>query len=150
MLQPILDGLRRPYLFFPGLREKLHRSERGWIAQLQRSARCGASLAYVFNRALAIQKQERERGEKRSGCAKLCGLLTGWRCMSETSWLREIHSQVLQQSLRNLEAGWQRPFESLKQFKTGHAPGSEHRGGACAVPSLLFFARSGPQLILRQ
>ena len=38
------------------------------------------SARYVFNRALAMQNQEREAtGRKRSGYAALCRMLTAWR-----------------------------------------------------------------------
>jgi putative transposase len=51
---------------------------------------------YVFNQALAMQNEERERtGRKLSGYATLCKLLTGWRHDPETAWLAEAQRQTL-------------------------------------------------------
>ncbi|HKE27837.1 MAG TPA: transposase [Bryobacteraceae bacterium] len=78
------------------------------------------SARYVFNRALAIQNQEREStGRKQSGYAALCRMLTEWRNDPETAWLGEAPVHATQQALRNLEAAWSRHFESLKKLGLG-------------------------------
>jgi putative transposase len=78
------------------------------------------SARYVFNRALAIQNQEREStGRKRSGYAALCRMLTAWRNDPQTAWLAEAPVHTTQQALRNLEAAWSRHFESLGKRTRG-------------------------------
>ena len=56
----------------------------------QRSMRRFAgSCRYVFNKALAVQKDRHDRGEKKLGYAGLCKLLTEWRNSVETAWLTD-------------------------------------------------------------
>jgi putative transposase len=82
--------------------------------------RFAGSARYVFNRALAIQNQERDKnGRKISGYAALCRMLTEWRNDPKTGWLREAPVHTGQQALRNLESAWARHFESLKKLKRG-------------------------------
>src|SRR6516164_2055749 len=62
------------------------------------------SARSVFNRALAIQNQEREKtGRQRSGYAALCKMLTTWGNDPRTAWLGEAPVHPLQQALRNRE-----------------------------------------------
>ena len=78
------------------------------------------SARYVFNRALAIQNQERQAtGRKRSGYAALCRMLTAWRNDPPTAWLAEAPVHTTQQALRHLEAAWSRHFESLGKRTRG-------------------------------
>jgi putative transposase len=89
--------------------------------QQERKMRQFAGAArYVFNRALAIQKEECENtGRKLSGYAALCRMLTGWRRDSDTSWLGDCSVHVLQQSLRDLEGAWAKHFNSLGKLTRG-------------------------------
>jgi putative transposase len=41
--------------------------------------RFAGSCRFVFNKALALQKERYEHGEKKLGYAGLCKLLTEWR-----------------------------------------------------------------------
>jgi putative transposase len=85
--------------------------------QMRRFAGCAR---FVFNRALAIQNQERSlAGRKLSGYAALCRMLTAWRNDPETGWLSEAPVHTSQQALRNLESAWSRHFDSLKKVKRG-------------------------------
>lgn len=78
----------------------------------------------VFNKALALQKEAHERGDKKPGYAALCKLLTGWRHASETLWLAEAPTHPLQQALKDLERAWTNFFAgraALPRFKKrGH------------------------------
>ena len=74
----------------------------------------------VFNKALALQKEAHERGDKKPGYAALCKLLTGWRHASETLWLAEAPTHPLQQALKDLERAWANFFAGrtkLPRFK---------------------------------
>jgi putative transposase len=66
---------------------------------------------YVYNRGLALQQEFYELTETHAGYADLCAVLTGWKQDLETAWLNAMPSQALQQSLKNLESGWQRYFD---------------------------------------
>lgn len=65
--------------------------------------RFAGSCRFVFNKALALQKERYDQGEKKLGYAGLCTLLIKWKAIAETEWLAETPSQTLQQSLKDLE-----------------------------------------------
>src|SRR5215471_5939502 len=88
--------------------------------QQRKMRQFAGSARYVFNRALAIQNQEREStGRKRSSYAALCRMLTGWRNDPQTAWLAEAPVHTTQQALRNLASAWSRHFESLGKRTLG-------------------------------
>jgi putative transposase len=76
--------------------------------------RFAGSCRYVYNRALTLQKERCERGEKRLGYAGLCKELTSWR--NEASWLKASHSQTLQQALKDLDRAYRNFFEKRAAF----------------------------------
>lgn len=78
--------------------------------------RFAGSCRFVFNKALALQKQRYEQGEKRLGYAGLCKLLTEWRNSPETAWLADAPVHPLQQSLRNLERAYGNFFAKRADF----------------------------------
>jgi putative transposase len=71
---------------------------------------------FVFNRALALQKERYERGEKKLGYAALCQLLTQWRNVPETPWLADAPTHPLQQALKDLERAYQNFFARRAHF----------------------------------
>jgi putative transposase len=68
--------------------------------------RFAGSCRFVFNKALAVQKERYERGEKKHGYAGLCKLLTEWRNGTETPWLKDAPTHPLQQTLKDLERAY--------------------------------------------
>ena len=63
---------------------------------------CGCSR-YVYNRGLAWLIEQREQNpEFRFSYFALTNLLTQWKQEEDKKWLAECHSQVLQQSLKDL------------------------------------------------
>jgi putative transposase len=78
--------------------------------------RCAGSCRFVFNRALALQKERYERGEKKLGYAGLCKELTGWRNGSETPWLADAPVHPLQQALKDLERAYANFFAKRTDF----------------------------------
>ena len=52
--------------------------------QQRRMLRFAGSCRFVFNKALALQKERYEQGEKKLGYTGLCKELTAWRNGSET------------------------------------------------------------------
>jgi len=89
--------------------------------------RFAGSLRWVWNAAIAEQRRRREAGEKFAGHAAMCKWLTAWRHAPETAWLAEAPIHPLQQTLRRLEAAFQRFFAGqggYPRFKRrGQEPG---------------------------
>ena len=83
------------------------------------------SARFVFNRALALQKEFFELSGAHISYADLCAVLVDWKQSKETDWLNEAPSQALQQSLKNLDAAWLRRFDSLKKLKRGQISRTE-------------------------
>ena len=84
--------------------------------QARSMRRFAGSSRFVFNKALATQKSLYEGGEKKLGYAGLCKELTAWKSQPETLWLSETHSQVLQQSLKDLERAYKNFFDKRADF----------------------------------
>lgn len=69
---------------------------------------CGCSR-FVFNRALAYQNEQYKTDKTfKITYAKLTSLLPSWK--HELYWLKDCHSQVLQQSLKDLERAFKNFF----------------------------------------
>ena len=66
---------------------------------------------FVWNKALALEKETYETEGKRLGYCKLAGLLREWKKEESTSFLSEAHSQILQQSLKDLDRAYKNFFE---------------------------------------
>ena len=62
--------------------------------------RFAGACRFVFNQALALQKERYARGEKKLGYAQLCKALTAWRHDAQTAWLAEAPAHPLQQTLK--------------------------------------------------
>ncbi|WP_256990375.1 RNA-guided endonuclease InsQ/TnpB family protein [Burkholderia sp. HI2714] len=83
----------------------------------QHSMRCFAGACrFVFNKALAVQKERYDRGEKNLSYAGLCKLLTDWRNGTETPWLKDAPIHPLQQSLKDLEQAYTNFFAKRADF----------------------------------
>lgn len=84
--------------------------------QQRNMRRFAGSCRFVFNKALALQKERYERGEKKLGYAALCKLLTEWRNGSDTPWLADAPIHPLQQTLKNLERAYSNFFAKRADF----------------------------------
>ena len=87
------------------------------IAKMRQFAGC---CRLVWNRALALEKETYEETGKRLGYNKLAGLLVEWKKEDVTAFLKDAHSQILQQTLRNLDKAYLNFFEKrakLPKFK---------------------------------
>lgn len=78
--------------------------------------RFAGSCRFVFNQALALQKERHAQGEKKLGYAGLCKLLTEWRNSTETAWLADAPVHPLQQSLKDLERAYANFFAKRADF----------------------------------
>ena len=75
---------------------------------------CGCSR-FVFNRALAWQNEQYEQDNSfKFSYTKIANLLPQWK--KELIWLKECHSQVLQQSLKDLENAFKNFFQQRSDF----------------------------------
>ena len=80
---------------------------------------------FVWNEMLAHNEQRRECGEKRLGYKAMCEYLVHLK--SEYPFLCEVHSQPLQQTLKDLATAYQRAFDPklpsrLPRFKKRGRP----------------------------
>ena len=66
--------------------------------QMQRFVGC---CRFVFNKALALQKERYAQGQSKLSYADMCRQLTQWRHDKDTLWLALAPSQALQQSNQN-------------------------------------------------
>lgn len=86
--------------------------------------RFAGSCRFIFNKALALQQENREAGKKFIGYVAMTKLLTEWRHSSETKWLSESPCSSQQQSLKDLERAFKNFFEKRASFpkfkKRGH------------------------------
>ena len=84
--------------------------------QAQQMRRFADACRFVYNKALALQKERYERGEKKLRYAELSKLLTEWRNSAETAWLAEVPFAPLQQKLRDLERAYKNFFAKHANF----------------------------------
>lgn len=84
--------------------------------------RFAGSCRFVYNNALALQKERYERGEKKLGYTGLCKLLTEWRNGAAlpggrtAPWLAEAPVHPLQQALKDLERAYSNFFAKRANF----------------------------------
>jgi putative transposase len=84
--------------------------------QQRQMRRFAGSCRFVFNKALALQKERHEQGEKKLGYAGLCKLLTEWRNSADTAWLADAPVHPLQQSFKDLERAYANFFAKRAAF----------------------------------
>src|SRR5487761_343502 len=104
-------------------------------AQRRLMRRFAGSCRYVYNRALALQRERYERGEKKLGYAGLCKELTAWRNHPGTGWLADAHSQALQQALKDLEQAYANFFAKRARFPRFKKKGLSWRGDTALQPA---------------
>ncbi len=78
--------------------------------------RFAGSCRFVFNKALALQKDRYAQGEQKLGYAGLCKLLTEWRNSADTAWLADSPVHPLQQTLKDLERAYSNFFAKRADF----------------------------------
>ena len=84
--------------------------------QQREMRRFGGSCRFVYNKALAAQKERYEQGGQKLGYAGLCKDLTEWRNSEETPWLSDSPVHPLQQSLKDLERAYANFFAGRASF----------------------------------
>ncbi len=78
--------------------------------------RFAGACRFVFNRALALQNENHEAGNKYVSYTKMASWLIEWKSHPDTQWLKDRPSQPLQQSLKDLERGYKNFFQKRAAF----------------------------------
>ncbi|MEU6678135.1 RNA-guided endonuclease TnpB family protein [Streptomyces sp. NPDC046925] len=101
----------------PGTQQRVYRyrcyPSEDQAAQLEKTF---GACRWVYNEGLALRSGAWERHRVNVGFAETCRALTGWRRAEETSWLQEVSSTVLQQSLRHLDQAYTRFFRGVSKY----------------------------------
>ena len=74
------------------------------------------SCRFVFNKALALQKENHEAGNKFIGYVAMAKQLTDWRNSLETPWLKDAPCHSLQHALKDLERAYKNFFAKRTAF----------------------------------
>lgn len=73
---------------------------------------------FVFNKALAIQKENFEAGGKYIHYVPMAKQLTAWRNGDETPWLKDAPVHPLQHALKHADRSYKNFFEKKASFPT--------------------------------
>jgi putative transposase len=89
--------------------------------------RFAGSCRFVYNKALAMQQDNRIAGNKFIGYIAMAKHLTEWRNGNDTPWLRDAPCHPLQHALKDLEKAYQNFFAKRADF-----PRFKRKGGGDA------------------
>ncbi|QQX87349.1 transposase [Cupriavidus necator] len=93
--------------------------------------RFAGSCRFVFNKALALQKENYEAGGKFIGYVAMAKHLTAWRNSAETVWLKDAPVHPLQHALKVLEKAYKNFFDKRADFPRFKRKG---QGGSFRYP----------------
>ena len=85
-------------------------------AQERAMRRFAGCCRFVYNKALALQIERREQGEKHLSYFDMTKLLTAWRNDPKTPWLADAPAQPQQQALKNLQRAYANFFAGRAAF----------------------------------
>jgi putative transposase len=78
--------------------------------------RFAGACRFVFNKALALQKENYEAGGKFIGYVAMAKHLTAWRNGTETPWLKNAPVHPLQHALKDMERAYKNFFAKRAAF----------------------------------
>ena len=81
--------------------------------QLAKTAGC---VRLVWNKTLDTLQKAHEAGEKYSGYNNICKELVSWKKSEDTDFLKEVHSQPLQQTQKDLDKAFKEFSKKRKGF----------------------------------
>jgi putative transposase len=84
--------------------------------QQRQMRRFSGSCRFVFNKALALQKENHAAGGKFIGYVAMAKQLTAWRSNAETAWLQAAPVHPLQHALKDLEKAYKNFFLKRADF----------------------------------
>lgn len=93
--------------------------------QRRNMRRFAGSCRFVFNKALALQKENHEAGNKFIAYVAMAKLLTGWRNGVDTPWLKDAPCHPLQHALKDLEKAYKNFFAKRTDFPRFKRKGSD-------------------------
>lgn len=91
-------------------------------------AKFSGACRWVYNRGLAQKKQAWEKDQRSISLFDQNKELSTLKTQEETNWLKDIHSQILQQSLHDLNNAYNHFFRRIKQKETPGYPRFRCRG----------------------
>ena len=86
--------------------------------------RFAGSCRFVYNKALAMQKENREAGNKFIGYVPMAANLPIWKRETGQEWLKDAPSQALQHALKDLEKAYKNYFAKRADFPRFKRKGS--------------------------
>jgi transposase len=86
--------------------------------------RFAGSCRFVYNKALALQKENYEAGNKFIGYVAMAKYLTAWRNGQDTPWLKDAPCHPLQHALKDLEKAYKNFFAKRADFPRFKKKGS--------------------------
>ncbi|MBK1781876.1 transposase [Advenella sp. WQ 585] len=89
--------------------------------------RFAGSCRFVYNKALAMQKENREAGNKFIGYVPMAANLPIWKRETGQEWLKDAPSQALQHALKDLEKAYKNSFAKRANFPRFKRKGSGDR-----------------------
>jgi putative transposase len=92
--------------------------------QVRDMRRFSGSCRFVYNKALALQKESHEAGDKFIGYVAMAAKLPVWKRETGTEWLKETPSQALQHNLKDLEKAFKGFFAKRTGFPRFKKKGS--------------------------
>ena len=92
--------------------------------QLRAMRRFSGSCRFVYNKALALQKENHEAGNKFISYVAMAAKLPIWKREAGTAWLKETPSQALQHALKDLEKAFKGFFATRTGFPRFKKKGS--------------------------
>ena len=92
--------------------------------QLRDMRRFSGSCRFVYNKALALQKENHEAGNKFISYVAMAAKLPVWKREAGTEWLKETPSQALQHALKDLEKAFKGFFAKRTGFPRFKKKGS--------------------------
>ena len=92
--------------------------------QVRDMRRFSGSCRFVYNKALALQKENHEAGNTFIGYVAMAAKLPIWKREAGTAWLKETPSQALQHALKDLEKAFKGFFAKRTGFPRFKKKGS--------------------------
>jgi putative transposase len=86
--------------------------------------RFAGACRFVYNKALAMQKENHEAGNKFIGYVTMAKHLTGWRNGIDTPWLKDAPCHPLQHALKDLDKAYSNFFAKRADFPRFKKKGS--------------------------
>ena len=71
---------------------------------------------WVYNHFLNFFNENYHQGKKKLSYVEASKILTGLKKETETEWLKEVNSQTLQASIKDLDGAYDRFFRKLAKF----------------------------------